>query len=255
MSLSHQVRNPMTSQINGELMEKIILGNDIGGLSPIEKVQYVNSVCKTIGLNPVTRPIQLIKFQGKEIPYFTKDASEQLRKINKVSIHKVDTKILDGSIYVVTVYATSYDGRQDSSTGVISISGLKGDALANAMMKAETKAKRRVTLSICGLGFIDESEAESLPGAVKVKVMDEEKKTEVPLLSDDIEIDFSAFLYDIDNAQSLEELKSIYDSVKKYDFKRKPDLYKRLILAKDNRKSVLSIKEFNREIDEAEELK
>jgi hypothetical protein len=37
--------------------------------------------------------------------------------------------------------------------------------MANALMKAETKAKRRVTLSICGLGMLDESEVESIPGA------------------------------------------------------------------------------------------
>ena len=43
--------------------------------------------------------------------------------------------------------------------GVVSIAGLKGEALANAMMKAETKAKRRATLSICGLGWMDEVEA------------------------------------------------------------------------------------------------
>jgi hypothetical protein len=32
-------------------------------------------------------------------------------------------------------------------------------------MKAITKAKRRVTLSISGLGFLDESEVDSVPGA------------------------------------------------------------------------------------------
>jgi hypothetical protein len=36
-------------------------------------------------------------------------------------------------------------------------------------MKCETKAKRRVTLSFCGLGMLDESEVESVPGAVRVK--------------------------------------------------------------------------------------
>jgi hypothetical protein len=40
---------------------------------------------------------------------------------------------------------------------------LKGDALANALMKAETKAKRRVTLSIAGLGWLDETELETIP--------------------------------------------------------------------------------------------
>ena len=36
------------------------------------------------------------------------------------------------------------------------------NALANAIMKAETKAKRRVTLSICGLGMLDETELETI---------------------------------------------------------------------------------------------
>ena len=32
-------------------------------------------------------------------------------------------------------------------------------------MKAETKAKRRATLSICGLGMLDETEIETIPDA------------------------------------------------------------------------------------------
>jgi len=47
----------------------------------------------------------------------------------------------------------------------VNIENLKGEARSNAMMKAETKAKRRVTLSICGLGMLDESETDSIPGA------------------------------------------------------------------------------------------
>lgn len=39
-----------------------------------------------------------------------------------------------------------------------------------AMITGNTKAKRRVTLSICGLGFLDESETESIPGAIRVDV-------------------------------------------------------------------------------------
>ena len=45
------------------------------------------------------------------------------------------------------------------------IKGLAGDALVNAKLKAITKAKRRVTLSICGLGFLDETEIETIPTA------------------------------------------------------------------------------------------
>src|SRR5690606_25662498 len=44
----------------------------------------------------------------------------------------------------------------------IPLGALKGEALANLRMKAVTKAKRRVTLSICGLGILDESELDTL---------------------------------------------------------------------------------------------
>ena len=42
-------------------------------------------------------------------------------------------------------------------------------ALANAIMKTETKAKRRATLSICGLGFLDESEIETIPRTARAR--------------------------------------------------------------------------------------
>jgi hypothetical protein len=51
----------------------------------------------------------------------------------------------------------------DEAVGAINVKGKGGDDLANALMKAETKAKRRVTLSIAGLGMTDESELHSIP--------------------------------------------------------------------------------------------
>jgi hypothetical protein len=47
---------------------------------------------------------------------------------------------------------------------------LKGEELVNARLKAVTKAKRRVTLSICGLAFLDESEVETVKQARRVNV-------------------------------------------------------------------------------------
>jgi len=55
-----------------------------------------------------------------------------------------------------------------------------GEARANLMMKAETKAKRRVTLSICGLGMLDETEVESLPPAATGAPPEDTKPTEPP---------------------------------------------------------------------------
>lgn len=67
---------------------------------------------------------------------------------------------------MVVAYVKDRSGRTDCATGAVPLGNLKGEALANALMKAETKAKRRATLSICGLGLLDETEVGSIPGAV-----------------------------------------------------------------------------------------
>jgi hypothetical protein len=91
--------------------------------------------------------------------------------LHKVSITIVSRERLD-DIYVVTARATTPDGRTDEATGAVSIAGLQGEQLANAIMKAETKAKRRVTLSIVGLGIFDETELDDVPEARRVTIDD-----------------------------------------------------------------------------------
>ena len=59
---------------------------------------------------------------------------------------------------VVTARVQTLDGRDDESTGAVSIQGLKGRRWRTPLCKSETKAKRRVTLSICGPQVWDESE-------------------------------------------------------------------------------------------------
>jgi len=78
----------------------------------------------------------------------------------------VAREVVEGC-YVVTAQAAMPSGRCDESIGAVPIENLKGESRSNAMMKAETKAKRRVTLSICGLGMLDESEVDSIPNAVQ----------------------------------------------------------------------------------------
>lgn len=73
-------------------------------------------------------------------------------------------ELVDG-IYVVTARAEMPGGRVDESIGAVPVDKLQGEAKANAFMKCETKAKRRVTLSICGLGMLDETETVTIPGA------------------------------------------------------------------------------------------
>lgn len=147
-------------QVAADLNVVLLTGN-LSGLSAPQKTQYYNRVCELVGLNPLTKPFEYIAFQGKEVLYAGKNCAEQLRQIYGISIEIISREIV-GDLLVVTARAKSRDGRVDESIGALSVGTAKGEQLANAMMKTETKAKRRVTLSICGLGMLDETEVESI---------------------------------------------------------------------------------------------
>jgi hypothetical protein len=155
-------------QVPADLQEKALLGGDLSKLSSSERLSFYNSVCNSLGLNPLTRPFEYIQLNGKLTLYARKDCTEQLRTNRTISVEISSREVVDG-VYVVT--AKAYEGREkisarcDESIGAVPIQNLQGEAKANAMMKAETKAKRRVTLSICGLGMLDETEIETIPGA------------------------------------------------------------------------------------------
>lgn len=157
--------NEIQKQQDSTIISKIVLQGDISGLSPQERMQYYNRFCHSLGLNPVTQPFQIIRFKGgKEQLYATKDCTDQLRKLNGVSITDLE-RSFDHDICIVTVKGTDKTGRTDCATGAVTMGKATGDALCNIIMKAETKAKRRLTLSLCGLGILDESEVETVPGA------------------------------------------------------------------------------------------
>jgi hypothetical protein len=162
------VDKQLATQQGAALLEKVVIGGDLAGLSPADRVLYYRQVCESIGINPLTQPFQYIVLNGKLTLYARKDCTDQLRKRDAVSVTGLDAQVIS-DVYVVKAAARVGD-RSDMATGAVSIKGLTGEALANAMLKAETKAKRRVTLSICGLGMLDETEAESVPGAQTVQV-------------------------------------------------------------------------------------
>ncbi|HIC5268677.1 TPA: hypothetical protein ACW5F7_001531 [Campylobacter coli] len=146
-------------EINFNPYELALVKGDLSKLSDVERASYVKNLCESLGLNMLTKPFEYIVLNGKLTLYANKSATDQLRQIRKVSITKTEVAQV-GDIYMVTAYAATPDGRTDCDTGALNIKNLGGDNLANAIMKAITKAKRRVTLSICGLGMLDESELE-----------------------------------------------------------------------------------------------
>jgi hypothetical protein len=149
-----------------ESIEKALLKGDLASLSEKDRITYYNTVCESVGLNPLTQPFSMITLNNKLTLYANKTCTDQLRSIHKISVHITAREKID-EVYVVTASARNTEGRVDESTGAVYLGKTTGEALANLFLKAETKAKRRVTLSICGLGLLDESEVESIPPAKK----------------------------------------------------------------------------------------
>ncbi len=156
----------MSNLVQTSAIESALVNNDLSKLNPDQRLMFYKSVCDSLGLNSLTQPLAYINLNGKLTLYAKKDATDQLRRIYRVSIKITDKQKLD-DIYMVTVSATTADGRLDEATGAVNVAGLKGEALANAILKCESKAKRRVTLSICGLGLLDETEIQDIDNSQK----------------------------------------------------------------------------------------
>ncbi|CAB4136509.1 hypothetical protein UFOVP1565_5 [uncultured Caudovirales phage] len=166
--------------------DAVLIQGDLSTLSEDQRSAYYLKVCDSLGLNPHTQPFEYIPLGGKLKLYATRACSDQLRKLHGVSIQILSRELVE-DIYTVTARAEDMTGRTDESCGVVSLKGLMGEARSNKIMCAETKAKRRVTLSICGLGWLDETEVEpqlqlqtriAVPALAAPVVVDEHKPME-----------------------------------------------------------------------------
>lgn len=157
----------LATQTDTSIVERVVMQGDLSKLTPQERLEYYSQVCASMGLNPLTRPFDYINLHGKLTLYAKRDAADQLRKLHRISIDKPDVQIVDD---IVMVSVTGYDktGRRDSELGAVYLGKKQGDDKANCILKAITKAKRRLTLSIVGLGWLDETEVDTIPGAQHV---------------------------------------------------------------------------------------
>ena len=167
-----------TNTVSPEIMSSLILKGDISGLDSKQRVQYVTNLCQRIGLDPLTQPFKILKLQGKEVLYADKGCAQQLCKVYGISTEITKQEKVE-NLWVVSVRASGKDGKVTDDIGAVTIGDTKGDALANALMKAVTKAKRRAVLAYCGLGMLDETEIETIPHAKTEPIIDiqlEDKK-------------------------------------------------------------------------------
>jgi len=216
MTQKNQNQDQSTSIAN-----QLILQGDLSKLSANDKVRYYNGYCERMGLDPFTKPFDILRLNGKEILYCTRSGTQQLNKLHKVShlITSRDTNA-EAGVYIVTSKASLPDGRCTESIGAVNIAGLKGEAYANAIMKAETKAKRRATLDLLGLGVLDESEAESIPNATTVAIntmveaLPQMEVESVEVIEEDPQLSIGRLAIAIKKASNIVELKAVYDANK-----------------------------------------
>lgn len=135
---------------------------DSRSLSPEDRAAYVAEICRALKLNPLTRPVQFLALQGREVLYLTRGATDQLAArhgLNRETLEGPDFRTIENvKVAFCKVKASLPTGRYEVATAT-----LKMASPADDLMKVETKAKRRATLSILGIGLLSEEEAESIP--------------------------------------------------------------------------------------------
>jgi hypothetical protein len=187
-ALAHRRRKKREPLTLAAAVEKVLILGDLAELQPEQRIQYYNVMCKSLRLNPFTRPFDYIVFRekrddeeddqqderkGKLTLYANKNCAEQLRMLHHISVVRGTKKRVVSEEFASTeLDVMDKTGRTDSGIGIVYLHKysrknkrmyrLTGQQLANAIMKSETKAKRRATLSICGLGFMDELDLEGV---------------------------------------------------------------------------------------------
>lgn len=143
----------------GRMMEAVVSAGDLESLSGEQRARFYVALCQSLGLNPMARPFEYLKINGKLVLYARRECAEQLGRAYAVSTAIVDRKT-EHDLCMVTVRATTPGGRHTEALGVVPIGGKRGEDLANALMKAESKAKRRAIFSLIGLGWLDRGGAD-----------------------------------------------------------------------------------------------
>lgn len=176
--MSDLVAVPSGAPPTEDALIKLFTSGDLIDLDPRQKAQYLAALCSKTGLDPLSKPYDILYVKGPDgkqraILYANRTASDQLRKIHDIRTSVVYEGLLQlGTTTREDVYRVDLDvtlgERTERHVGLVSIAGLSGEAMANAIMKCHTKALRRGTLSIVGIGLPDESEVDTIPGRIPV---------------------------------------------------------------------------------------
>jgi hypothetical protein len=104
------------SEAISDAIERAVMVGDLADLSSAQRAEYYTAVCRSLGLNPLTKPFEFLTLNGKLRLYALRDCTDQLRRLHGISIYITNRERL-GDIYIVTARAKDRTGREDESTG------------------------------------------------------------------------------------------------------------------------------------------
>jgi len=81
----------MSESITPSVLERVLVSGDLAGLSESQRLEYYRAVCESLSLNPLTRPFEYLRLNGRLVLYATRAAADQLRAIHGISI--VDARV------------------------------------------------------------------------------------------------------------------------------------------------------------------
>lgn len=133
-------------------------------LSEEQRAQYLRDFSEHLGLPPDLNALDLIWMDDdnksglrKLVVYCRKGTADLLRDIHQVQVKSLEQLTIPGCVAFKATGVNKTD-RQEIAVGAHDSEGLRGARLASAVMTAQTRACRRLTIQFAGGGMLDESE-------------------------------------------------------------------------------------------------
>lgn len=148
-------------------LEHILATGDLLELTPPQRIGHYLALCKSLGLNSLSRPFDWLVLDSRLVLYPNKSCGEQLRRLHQISV-KLVRKEQVGDLFVIEVEGRAPNGRTDFASKYVPTTvwdsrnnrqvRLTPGKLADAYAKAETGAKRRLIMSMVGLAGLPDTD-------------------------------------------------------------------------------------------------
>lgn len=142
--------------------EKFIPISGLDNFTEEQKQTYYKQVCEHFGLPVELNLLEYIWMDGgdgarKLVLWAKKGATDIWRDKHDISVIKLIKDEGDGYV-MFTAEGKNGKGRTEMAVGAADTKNRTGKALSDAVMTAQTRAIRRMTLQFVGGGFLDETE-------------------------------------------------------------------------------------------------